>query len=243
MKKINTESLIAGLVILFIIIFLIFSGIFKKDDSEIIRGNDLNPEDAFTFFGVGPNTTYSGKLREDLRKVLGSDAIATWTTINLEIISPDFIQKHFPQIHQLNLKLNENATRRIEHNTTRLNYRYIPDRITAFNYVELLFSNYSQKPLYCKIHAKDEASDILEMLKTMHGEPKKIDWGKPEEYSLFWKSHGDVMVFSKTLDKIGNPTFRIMTYYVNNIEKLIKQEEMETKTQEKEAKDALKRVF
>ncbi len=243
MKKINTEFLIAGLIVLFIFVFLIFYGIFKKDDSEFTRGNDLNPEDSFTFFGVGPNTTYSGNLRDDLRRVLGSDSIATWTTINLEIISPGFIQNHFPQIHQLNLRLNQNATRRIEHNTTRLTYRYVPDRITAFNYVELLFSNYSQKPLYCKIRAKDEASNILEMLKTKHGEPEKIDWGRPEEYSLFWKSHGDLLVFSKTLDKIGNPTFRIMTYYVSNIEELIEQEEKERRTQEKDAKNALRRVF
>lgn len=242
MNKIKSHILIPAVIIL-LLGFFGFYVFFKKDITETVMGNDSQSEEGFTFFRVGPHSRFSGNLRDELRKTLGSDAIETRTTINLEIHFPGFIRQHFPQIHQFNQKLNENANQRIEHNTTRLTYRYIPDRIKAFNYVELLFSNYSQLPLYCKIRGKDEVSDILDVLTSKYGEPEKIDWGRPEEFSLYWEYQGDVLIFSNVLDKAGNHEFQIMIYYVGNLEDLIIKEAQEKAAQEKEARNALKRVF
>ncbi len=243
MSKVHIYVLAAAGIILFITGFLVFHVVFKDDEFENISSSDANSESSFTFFGVGANTRYNEDLRGELRKSLGSDAIETRTTIRLEILYAGFIRQYFPEIYRLNQKLNENTRQRIEHNTTRLTYRYLPGRIKAFDYVELLFSNYSQKPLYCKIRIKNDASSVLEVLKSRYEEPEKIDWGKSEEFSLFWRKEGDLMVFSKALDKIGNPEFQIMIYYAGNIEQLIEEEKKQKEIQERRARDAIRKVF
>jgi hypothetical protein len=243
MNNTNVKLLIIAGIIFSILLFSVSYVLFRQDIPNSGKGNGLNPEDAFTFFGVGPNTEINGSLRDELRNTLGSDAIETRTTINLEILYPGFIQEHFPLVYQLNKKLNENPRQRIEHNTIKITFRYIPDKIQSFNYVELLFSNYSRKPLYFKIRAKNDGMEILELLKARYGQPEKIEWGTPEQWSFFWKSHGDILIFSNKPDKFGNPKYFIMTYYVSNIEDLIEKEKQEEKLEEEEAKKQLKRAF
>jgi hypothetical protein len=243
MNKSNTKLLIIAGIIFFILFISVISVLFRQEIPNSGKLNVLNPEDAFTFFGVGPNTKINKSLRDELRNRLGSDAIETKTTINLEILYPGFIQEYFQHIQQLHKKLNENPRQRSEHNTIKIMFRYIPDRLRPFNYVELLFSNYSQKPLYGKIRAKNDGTEILDLLKTRYGVPEKIDWGKPEEWSFFWKSHGDILIFSNKPDKFGNPEYFLTIYYVNNIEDFIEREEQEKKNQGDEAKKRLKRAF
>jgi len=243
MNKTNKSLLIIAGIILSILLLSSTYVLFREEIPYSGDGKDLNPEDAFTFFGVGPKTEITRSLRDELRNTLGSDAIETRTTINLEILYPGFIQEYFPHIHQLNKKLNENARQRIEHNTIKVTFRYIPDKIKSFNYVEFLFSNYSRKPLYGKIRTKNDGIEILELLKARYGDPEKIDWGKSEEWSFFWRSHGDILIFSKKPDKFGNPEYFIMIYYVDNIEDLIEKEDQEKRLQEEEATKQLKRAF
>lgn len=243
MNKTNKRLLIVAGIILSILllssIFVFLGDEFPSPGNKV----DSNPEDAFTFFGVGPNTEISGSLRDGLKNTLGSYAIETRTTINLEILFPGFIQEYFPQIKQLNTRLNENARQRIEHNTIKITFRYIPDQIKSFNYVEMLFSKNSSKPLYCKIRAKNDGIEILELLKTKHGDPQKIEWGKPEEWSFFWRSYGDILIFSQKPDKFGNPEYLVMIYYVENIKNLVEKEEQEKRIKEKETKNQLKKAF
>ncbi len=243
MNNTNMKLLIIAGIIFSILLLSATLVLFREEIPNSGNGSDGNPEDAFTFFGVGPNTEINRSLRDELRNTLGSDAIETRTTINLEILYPGFIQQYFPHVHQLNKKLNENPRQRSEYNTIKITYRYIPDKITSFNYVELLFSNYFLNPLYNKIRAKNDGIDILELLKTRYGKPEKIDWGTPEQWSFFWKNHGDILIFSNKPDKFGNPEYFIMTYYVSNIEDLIEKEQQEKRLQEEEAKKQLKRAF
>jgi hypothetical protein len=243
MNNSNSKLLIIAGIIFVILFISVISVLFRQEIPSSGRRDGLNPEDAFTFFGVGPNTKINKSLRDELRNTLGSDAIETRTTINLEILYPGFIQEYFQDIYQLNQKLNENPRQRIEHNTIKIMFRYIPDRIRPFNYVELLFSNYSQKPLYGKIRAKNDGIEILDLLRTRYGVPDKIDWGKPEEWSFFWKNHGDILIFSNKPDKFGNPEYFLTIYYVNNIEDFIEKEEQEKRVQDEEAKKRLKRAF
>jgi hypothetical protein len=243
MNNSNSKLLIIAGIIFVILFISVISVLFRQEIPSSGRRDGLNPEDAFTFFGVGPNTKINKSLRDELRNTLGSDAIETRTTINLEILYPGFIQEYFQDIYQLNQKLNENPRQRIEHNTIKIMFRYIPDRIRPFNYVELLFSNYSQKPLYGKIRAKNDGIEILDLLRTRYGVPDKIDWGKPEEWSFFWKNHGDILIFSNKPDKFGNPEYFLTIYYVSNIEDFIEKEEQEKRVQDEEAKKRLKRAF
>jgi hypothetical protein len=243
MNNSNSKLLIIAGIIFVILFISVISVLFRQEIPSSGRRDGLNPEDAFTFFGVGPNTKINKSLRDELRNTLGSDAIETRTTINLEILYPGFIQEYFQDIYQLNQKLNENPRQRIEHNTIKIMFRYIPDRIRPFNYVELLFSNYSQKPLYGKIRAKNDGIEILDLLRTRYGVPDKIDWGKPEEWSFFWKNHGDILIFSNKPDKFGNPEYFLTIYYVNNIEDFIEKEEQQKRVQDEEAKKRLKRAF
>jgi len=243
MNKTNTKLLIIAGIILSIILLSSTYVLFREEIPNSGNGTDLNPEDSFTFFGVGPNSEINRSLRDELRNTLGSDSIETRTTINLEILYPGFIREYFPHIQQLNKKLNEHARQRIEHNTIKITFRYIPEKIKSFNYVELLFSNYSRKPLYGKIRAKNDGMEILDLLKTRYGDPEKIDWGKPEEWSFLWKRHGDILIFSKKPDKFGNPEYFIMIYYIGNIEDLIEKEEQENRLREEDVKKQLKRAF
>jgi hypothetical protein len=243
MNKIDPKLLLIAGFIFFILLISVTFVLLKEEIPNSGSGNALNPEDAFTFFGVGPNTEINRSLRDELKNTLGSAAIETRTTINLEILYPGFIKEYFPHIHQLNRKLNENVRQRVEHNTIKITFRYIPDKIKAFNYVELLFSNYSRKPLHGKIRAKKDGIEIFELLKTRYGDPEKIDWGKPEEWSFFWKNHDDILIFSNKPDKFGNPEYFITIYYVNNIEDLIEKSEQEKRVEEDETKKQLKRAF
>jgi hypothetical protein len=243
MDQTNKRLLIIAGIIFSMLLLSATYVLFREEIPNSGSGSNLNPEDAFTFFGVGPNTEINRNLRDELKNTLGSDAIETRTTINLEILYPGFIQEYFPHIHRLNRKLNENVRQRIEHNTIKITFRYIPDKIKSFNYVELLFSNYSRNPLYSKIRAKNDGIEILELLKTRYGDPEKIDWGTPEQWSFFWKNHGDILIFSNKPDKFGNPEYFIMTYYVSNIEDFIEKEQQEKKIQEEEAKKKLKNIF
>jgi hypothetical protein len=243
MDQTNKRLLIIAGIIFSMLLLSATYVLFREEIPNSGSGSNLNPEDAFTFFGVGSNTEINRNLRDELKNTLGSDAIETRTTINLEILYPGFIQEYFPHIHRLNRKLNENVRQRIEHNTIKITFRYIPDKIKSFNYVELLFSNYSRNPLYSKIRAKNDGIEILELLKTRYGDPEKIDWGTPEQWSFFWKNHGDILIFSNKPDKFGNPEYFIMTYYVSNIEDFIEKEQQEKKIQEEEAKKKLKNIF
>jgi hypothetical protein len=243
MNKIDTKLLLIAGLIFSILVISVTLVLLREDIPNAGKGDALNPEDAFSFFGVGPNTEINRSLRDDLRNTLGSAAIETRTTINLEILYPGFIREYFPHIHQLNTKLNENVRQRVEHNTIKLTFRYIPEKIKAFNYVELLFSNFSRKPLYGKIRAKKDGLEIFELLKTRYGDPEKIDWGKPEEWSFFWQNHGDILIFSNKPDKFGNPEYFITIYYVSNIQDLIEKAEQEKKSDEDETKKQLKRAF
>ncbi len=243
MDKTDTKLYIIAGIIFSVLLLTAAYVLFRQEIPTSGQGGDINPENAFTFFGVGPHTEINRNLREELKNTLGSDAIETRTTINLEILYSGFILDYLPDIHQLNKKLNENARQRIEHDTIKITFRYIPDKIKSFNYVELLFSNHSRKPLYSKIRAKDDGIEILEVLKSRYGESEKIVWGGPEEWAFIWKSHGDILVFSNKPDKFGNPQYHLMIYYVANIEDLIEKETKEKLLQEEEAKKQLKRAF
>jgi hypothetical protein len=231
--------MIAVAVGIMIVIIITAAYVVFKDNLPETDENGDKPV-SFTFFDVGANTPLTESLRETLRDRLGSDAIETQTTVNLEILYKDFIREYLPEIYKLNRLLNGDAGQRIEYNTIKLRYRYIPQENYPFDYVEFLFSNYSQKPIYCKIQSKKEGKAIIDVLKKKYGAPRRIEMDGKHRYSLIWQYKGDILVYASTPDRFGNPGYQIMIYYVDNIKELLINDKAMKK---KQLKDTIEKVF
>ncbi len=219
--------------------FMVFRGeITEKGDS-----GSRNSSDGFTFFEVGPGTKLNSGLRHDLEKKLGSGSVETWSTVNLEFLDPGFLDKYFPRLAELNRKMNDERGQRIEHNTVKLTYRYIPQDVYPFDYAELLFSGYSGKPVYCRIRARKKGDEILSVLESKYGTPNRIQRGGDEEFSCYWEKSDDILIYSNTPDLLGNPGYRIAIYYVGNLENMVFKERRGDAAGAEEKEDALRRAF
>jgi hypothetical protein len=117
-------------------------------EKEATEKRAANPApESFTFFELGSNSVLSKAVRKNLAARLGRDAIEHRSVLDLEINYPGFLKAHFPHLDQLNQKLNSPPRERIEHNTIKLMYRYAQNKNVPFDYVELIFSNYTQTPM------------------------------------------------------------------------------------------------
>lgn len=212
-------------VISFILIIGILAAlIIEKDSPPISRtgGNILKelPE-SFTFFDLGSNTRYNDTIRSVLSQSLGSDAIAYKSQIDLTINSSEFLQTFFPEIFKLNLILNYPPRERVEHNIIKLMYRYSKKIGVPFKYVELVFSGYSQRPLYFKIIVSHDGASVIDSLHQKYGTPQKVEEPAQNISSSFWIKNKDTLIVYNQKDRFGNPEYHIMIYFVNSIEELI----------------------
>jgi hypothetical protein len=180
----------------------------------------VDPE-GFSFMGLGADSRYDKGVRRRLEADLGSDAIATRTTIDLSLHYIGFLKAFFPSLDALNRRLNDAAGARVEHDTVRLMYRYPP---RPFRYVELVFSGDSGKPLYFKITTYKEGSAIIDTFAEKYGEPERDEWQAKGGVSLSWRNDNDVLVASQTVDRFGDPQYQIMIVFVDNLERLLESE-------------------
>ncbi len=202
---------------------------------EIIKG--------FAFFDLGPNSRYSNAVRRKLGDKLGSDAISRQNVIDLTIYSNAFFRKHFPQLFKLNRELNLPEGERIEHNTTKLMYRYARLKETPFKDITLYFSNDTAKPLFFKISAGPDAAAIVETIKRKYGTPEQFQWQDKEGHTIFWKDHKDFFVMSSTKDRLGDPEYLFCIYYVNNLEGMLTMEKTGKLTEQKKIREAGESAF
>jgi hypothetical protein len=201
------------------------------------------PESGFTFFDVGADTRFSDDLRERLSERLNNDAIQYRTLIDLEFNRKGFLQAHFPVLHELNSRLNSPAGERVEHNTIKLMYRYAVKKDLPFNYVEILFSNYTQKPLYIYIQSEKEISEVIETLRQKYGQPKIIAWDEGRDRTLYWQKEGQFFLASTLTTRLGDFEYRLVIYYVDNLEALIAAEEEERRLLEEQRQKAGRKAF
>lgn len=195
------------------------------------------PSDSFTFFDLGSNSRFSESIRENLSAQLGNDAIAKQSVLDLEINFYGFLQKYFPDLQTLNKKLNPPTEARVDHNIVKLMYRYARKEKLPFGYVELIFSNYSMRPLLFKINFRKDEANIIQTLKTKYGQPRRIDWKDKNGESMYWKKNNDLLIVSLVPDQFGNPEYQIRIYFIENIKALIATETAEKeKTQGEEAR-------
>lgn len=199
--------------------------------------------EGFTFFDLGSNSQLSDQVRNHLENRLGSEAIAQRSTIDLSIHFPEFLKTYFPNLDQLNNKLNWPPRERVEHNITKLMYRYVNSKKLPFDYVELFFSNYTGKPLFFRIRAGIKGASTIDILKEKYGSYQQIQWPKNEGQTLFWKDKKDILTASSTLDRYDRPEYLFCIFYAANLEKLVKKEEIEQTAREDKIKNAGEEAF
>jgi hypothetical protein len=199
--------------------------------------------ESFTFFDIGRTTRFSEQIRDELGKKLGRDAIESRSILDLEINYRGFLKKYFPKLDDLNRQLNFPPGERVDHNTVKLMYRYAQKQNVPFDYVELIFSNYTQKPIIFKIHFKKDESNILETLKNKYGNPDIIDWKENNGQSMYWKKDGDFFIVSLVPDQFGKHEYQIVIYYVDNLKQLIETERKEKEERERQRSKTGGRAF
>ena len=199
--------------------------------------------DSFTFFDIGKNTIITGKVRESLNKILGDDAIEPRNIIDLEINYEGFLKEYFADLDELNKKLNSPLGERVEHNTVKLVYRYMQNKNVSFEYVELVYSEYTRRPVLIKIHFKKDALNTIETLKEKYGVPESIKWGGKTSKSLYWKKSNDLLILSFVPDRFGKPKYQIIIYFKDALEKLLKNEQNEKEKTRRERTKSGKTAF
>lgn len=199
--------------------------------------------DSFTFFDLGKNSRLSKSIRNDLRQRLGRDAIEGRGIIDLEINYYGFLDQYFSSLNELNRQLNTPPGERIEHNIVKLMYRYARKANLPFDYVELLFSNYSQHPLLFRINFKKDEANIVQALKSKYDDPRLIDWKNKGGQSMYWDKNNDILVVSLVPDQFGNPEYQISIFFVENIKALLKTESAEKEKQESQRAKSGKTAF
>ena len=197
----------------------------------------------FTFFDLGSDTQLTRPIRKDLRERLGRDAIENRSIIDLEINFRGFLKKYFPDLDNLNQRLNFPPGERVEHKTVKLMYRYAQKQNSPFDYVELVFSDYSKRPMLFKINFQKDEAGILETLKGKYGQPQLIDWKEENGSSMYWQKNKDYLIVSLVPDQFGNPEYQIIIYFVENLNQLIAAEKEEREKKEAQRAKSGKKAF
>jgi len=213
----------------------------NRESAETVP-QTVNPE-SFTFFELGTNTKLTEQIREDLGNKLGNDAIARRSILDLNTNYAGFIKKYLPKIDELNRKLNFPLGERVEHNTVKLMYRYAPKKYAFFDYVELVFSEFTKAPLLFKINFQIDETGIVETLKTKYGPPQVIDWKEENGKSMVWRKNMDVLLVSEVPDQFGHHGYQIVIYFVKNLNRLIEIEKNELKKREQQRAKSGERAF
>jgi hypothetical protein len=204
------------------------------DNQESRQKSRSVPPESFTFFELGSNTRLTDSIREDLGKILGRDSIERRSILDLEINFRGFIKTYFPQIDKLNRQLNFPPKERVEHDTVKLMYRYAQKKNSPFDYVELVFSDDTQRPLLFKIEFQVDESDIVNTLKAKYGPPQIINWKEENGQSMFWEKESDLLIVSRVPDQFGRHGFQITIYFVRNLMQMIDIERKEREERERQ---------
>ncbi len=199
--------------------------------------------EGFTFFDVGAETLFSDGLRERLRGSLGADAIEKRNIINLEVNWKGFLKNYFPDLHQLNLRLNSPPGERIEHDTVKLMYRYARNKDLPFNYVELVFSNRSGRPLFIHLYSRKDINDIFRTLEDKFGQPMRVDLPPDNGRAMYWQDEKDLLLATVAPTRRGDELYRIVIYFSGNIEDLVAVEEKERREKEDSRRRTGERAF
>jgi hypothetical protein len=222
-------------------LFLFRSG--KNGDGGENPASSRRQTSGFSFLDLDGNTRLTESIRNELTESLGSDAITRRGTLNLADNFDGLLETHFRDLDKLNQRLNYSPRERIEHEITRLVYRYPNRKRLPFNFVELLFANDTKLPLVFRIVAHQDGAPIIETLKERYGSPDVIRWGEEKNKALYWRKDGNLLLASATRDQRGDPEYHIAFFFSGNITALVGAEEKVRRERLREKEQAGKRVF
>jgi len=234
------KPLCAILIIVLIPVLLSCSDSREPDDATAPAA--VMPE-SFTFFDLGINSRLNKKVREELGNKLGRDAIEQRSILDLEINYTGFLKEYFPDVNELNQNLNFPPGERVEHNTVKLMYRYAQKKNVPFDYIELVFSNYTKAPVLFRINFREDEAGIIKTLEAKYGQPQVVRWKEENGNSMYWMKNGDFLIISLVPDQFGNPTYQIVIYFAKNLEQLIATEKDERKEKSLERAQSGEKAF
>jgi hypothetical protein len=198
------------------------------------RSTPSGPE-TFTFFDIGRHSRFSESLRKDLSQKLGNDAVERCSIVDLESNYRGFLAAHLPELDALNRRLNHPPGERVEHDVTKLMYRYARKKDVPFDYVELIFDGRSQTPLVFRIRFKKDETGLIDALHAKHGPPQAIPWEGESGHSLVWRKENDVLMASLAPDAFGGLDHHICIYFAENLKRWADVEQMRKEAKSKEA--------
>lgn len=190
--------------------------------------------ESFTFFGLGRNSLYSERVRNELADRLGNDAIEHRGIIDLAVNSKGLLRDHLPELDALNRQLNYPPGERVDHDVVRLMYRYARKKNAPFDYVELVFDGRSRRPLVFRMRFKADEAGMVESLRVKYGPPDRIATEAENSRSLVWRREPDALVVSLIPDQFGEPIHHITLYFTEYLEGLVAYEQA---AQERKAKE------
>lgn len=198
------------------------------------RSAPSGPE-TFTFFEIGRHSRFSESLRKDLSQKLGNDAVERRGIVDLESNYRGFLAAHLPELEALNRRLNHPPGERVEHDVTKLMYRYARKKDVPFDYVELVFDGRSQTSLVFRIRFKKDETGLIDALRAKHGPPQVIPWEGESGQSLVWRKKNDVLMASLAPDAFGGVDHHICIYFGENLKRWADVEQMRKEAKSKEA--------
>lgn len=240
--KYELNTVVAGSTLLFLVLALFFISCGDKSDTpqtETIESYPLT----YSFFDVEVNSVLSYSLKTRLDKILGDHSTETRNTINLNISQEGFLRDYFPYFEELNQRLNSPARERVEHKTVKLAYRYAVKKNLPFNYVEILFSEFTNTPLLIRVNFKKDDLNIIDTLKQKYGEPRQILWREENGKSLCWEKDGDLLILSFVPNQFSIPEYEVVIYFSKRLEELLKAELLEKEGKNKKEVKSIKNVF
>jgi len=234
----------AGIVLLLLVVIIISLATCGRQGTEHDEGRSVaDTSGGFTFYGLGAGNRLTEAIRERLSDTLGAETVKRYGTLDLAINHAGFLKQHFPNLHAWNARLNDPSGTRVEHNLLSISYRYPPRGKAPFSKVKLVFSNYTELPLYFTIDADDEGSSILAKLAGEYGDPGVVEWGDGQGVSSYWERDEDVLILSQITSRIGNPEYRIRIYFGENIGEMLSAEEALKFERERDQEKASETAF
>ena len=235
-------ALFAVLIIIIVLIPILISCSDSQEQDDSTAPAAVMPE-SFTFFDLGINARLNREVRQELGHKLGRDAIEHRSIMDLEINYKGFLNNYFPGLNELNQRLNFPPGERVEHNTVKLMYRYASKKNVPFDYVELVFSNYTKIPLVFKINFQDDEAGIIKTLESRYGQPLVVNWKEENGKSMVWMKNADFLIASQVPDQFGHPKYQIVIYFVKNLEQLIATEKNTQKEKTRERNQSGETAF
>jgi hypothetical protein len=174
-------------------------------------------EESFTFLGMGRGTELTDRLRAHLEETLGHDAVETRGTLDLGAFAPGVLPGQLPELEALNRDLNTPPGERVEHDRTRLMYRYARSKNAPFDLVELVFDPQSRRPLMFRMRFKGDEAGMLDSLRARYGQPQDVALNGGR--ALVWRKAGDSLVVYIEPDHFGTPVHQVSIFYADNLQR------------------------